>query len=202
MVVLRNTGCGVEEHRVWRGAPCLWIRPLRKSDPRPAAGADPATRRRAHEPGAGRRRQRSTMEEARFTIKLSGSLVQCSWFAGAAVSADIYELSMRCDVCSPCALAIGVRSLTKFTSRPLTTRTYQMRMCTDASALSRRGEAVHPGGACPVVRGDPCVCELCCVGQIACALPVWQVVLCMLPLYAVGGLEWCSQGEVERGARA
>jgi hypothetical protein len=112
MVVLRNTGCGVEEHRVWRGAPCLWIRPLRKSDPRPAAGADPATRRRAHEPGAERRRQRSTMEEARFTIKLSGSLVQCSWFAEAAVSADIYELSMRCDVCSPCTLAIGARSLT------------------------------------------------------------------------------------------
>ena len=53
-----------------------------------------------------------------------------------------------------------------------------------------------------MVRGDQCVCELCCVGQIACALPVWQVVLCMLPLYAVGGMERCSQGEVERGARA
>ena len=107
---------------------------------------------------------------------------------------------MRCDVCSPCALAIGVRSLTKFRSRPLTTRTYEMRMCTDATALSRRGETVHPGGACPVVRGDPCVCELCCVGQIACALPVWLVVLGMLSLYAVGGTERCSQGE--RGARA
>jgi hypothetical protein len=141
-----------------------------KSDPRPAAGADPATRRRAHEPGAGRRRQRSTMEEARFTIKLSGSLVQCSWFARAAVSADIYGLSYALRRLHPVRSRHRRKELDTIHVEAVTTRhlsfaTYHsMRMCTDATALSRRGEAVQLGGACPVVWGrSPRACESCVV---------------------------------------